>query len=46
MNCPFEIRQNRVADPSSINRASFDEVVVATGYIGPVMKRRPDRAPW
>lgn len=32
---PF--RQNRVAKPNPINRVWFDEVVVATDYIGPIV---------
>jgi hypothetical protein len=32
-------RQNRVASPPALNRVWFDDLVVATDYIGPVMKR-------
>lgn len=32
-------RQNRVANPPALNRVWFDDIVVATDYIGPVMKR-------
>jgi hypothetical protein len=32
-------RQNRVASPPALSRVWFDDLVVATDYIGPVMKR-------
>ncbi len=32
-------RQNRVANPPALNQVWFDDIVVATDYIGPVMKR-------
>jgi len=31
-------RQNRVEDPDPVNRVWFDDVVVATRYIGPIKR--------
>jgi hypothetical protein len=36
-------RQNRVANPNRINRVWFDDIVVATDYIGPIRPRPRDR---
>jgi hypothetical protein len=34
-------RQNRVAQPERVNRVWFDNIVVATAYVGPVVARKP-----
>ena len=35
-------RQNRVREPEAMNRVWFDDIVVATEYVGPI-QTRPDR---
>jgi hypothetical protein len=32
-------RQNRVSNPNPVNRVWFDDIVVATDYVGPVKRQ-------
>jgi hypothetical protein len=32
-------RQNNVANPPKTNRVWFDDIVIATEYVGPISKR-------
>jgi hypothetical protein len=38
-------RQNKLANPTRVNRVWFDDVVVAKSYIGPLVKNVPSGAP-